>query len=223
MDNATQKYIRQGVKLSCALGYLPYGWCESTGTVTFDSSPRKRFYFLLQFLLFCGYLLYLNVRALYYSYADSEGITTSHRAEMQYVAAGYWTAVPFQLCSLIYYGRHHVFVNRYLNFQKELQAEWNASTAEVECKTVRSFNRGFLILGSFNIISNVSLIWRNPKAVNLITAMIPNVEKIPKFLLLPLTVIQFLLAPNPWIMGYFYVMFMIGLSADVCNKLQLMR
>ena len=66
-------------------------------------------------------------------------------------------------------------------------------------------------------------IWRNPKAVQLITAVIPNVEKYPKFALIPFAVIQLFVSAHPWVQAYFYMSLIVGFTVDVSNELELMR
>ena len=223
MNDSTVAHLRRATKVSRTLGYLPYKWCAATKSVIFDSSPRARALFFLQLCLYWSYLFYLNLRALYVTYVESEGTTASTRTEMQYIAVGYFAAVPFQLCSLYFYGQHHFVINKYFEFRRELIAEWNGARGGDRCKSASGFCRGTLCLTVVNILSNVMPIWTRPRAVNLITALIPGVEQLPKFLLAPFAILQFFIAANTWIMVYSYMTFTIGLVADVSNRLGLMR
>ena len=115
------KHIRRAAKLSAVLGYIPYGWSEKTGTITFIGNSWNRMYFLLQVLMYWAYVLYLALRAVYYTYYNRQGITVSGRTELQYIAMGHTNALPFQLCSLFFYGHLHIVMNRYLAFKKFFQ------------------------------------------------------------------------------------------------------
>ena len=111
MEPIAVKHIRKAAKLNAFLGYLPYGWSNKSGTITFRENPWQRIYFLLQLLMYWAYVLYLAIRAVYYSYYNPQGITASSRTELQYMAMGHMNAVPFQLCSLFFYGRHHTLLS----------------------------------------------------------------------------------------------------------------
>ena len=158
------------------LGYLPYKWSQRTGTVEFDRSSRRKVVFGLQVLLYWTYLLYLAVRAFYITYLKNHRVTASERIELQYMVVGHFGPVPFQVCSLCLYGRHHFVINQFLWFHRALRHEWKVSRGRAQYKSVNKFFRGLICLGLVNTFSNVSLIWRKPRAVNLITAEIPIVE-----------------------------------------------
>ena len=223
MGNLMKRHIRRGAKINSAFGYLPYGWSEENEVVTFDRSVKKRRIYLFQVFLYWTYVAFLSFRALYVTYIDSSGMSNSGRTYLQFSAVAHFGIVPFQICTLTFYGRLHVIINRYLAFQTELRAEWTARWKGKKFKSAHKFGRGMMILGSANTISNVMRIWRNPKAGNLITAVIPNLGKIAKWKLLPLAVVQFLHAAHTWVMAYLFMTFIMGLMADVSNKLELMR
>ena len=140
MDDITVKYLRFTVKTNRALGYLPYGWRRDTQTVTFDSSPWKRTWFLAHSLLIWPYIIHIDIRAIYVSFINSDGTANSSRTNIQFVAVGTWVIAPFQFCSLFYYGRHHVVINRYLKLRKELQEEWNTSRPLRKCISSSNFS-----------------------------------------------------------------------------------
>ena len=215
MDQSAVKCIKRGVRINSFLGYLPYGWSDKNDIVTFDNSPWKRAYFYFQVLLYWSFIALMTIRSMYVTYVNSEGVTMSSRTNLQFTAVGHCTIIPFQLCTLFMYGRHHVVINRYLLFRNDLRTEWNAIRPGVKCKSIRKFCRGVIWLASINILSNVSLILRKPKAVNLITSVIPNVDKWAKWKLLPFAVIQFFISAHPWTPGYFYVTFIMGLAATL--------
>ena len=72
-------------------------------------------------------------------------------------------------------------------------------------------------------MSNVSLVLRKPKAVNVNTLVLSEVENCSKRKLLPFFIVQFFISAYPWALGYHYVVFIMPLAADVVNKLELMR
>ena len=114
MDDLTVKYIRTAIKTSRVFHCLPFELHSETGQIAFDPSLKKKLPFLLQMVLFWSYLICLSTLALYVIYYDVERVSTSRKTEIQYVAVGYLIVLPFQLCSLVYYGRHHALINRYL-------------------------------------------------------------------------------------------------------------
>ena len=120
MDDIAVKHIRRAVKTSRIFCCLPFEWHSERGQITFDPSLKKRVLFLIQMGLFWSYLIYLSIRALYVTYYNSEGTSRSKKTEAQYVAVGYLIVLPFQLCSLMFYGQHHILINRYLLFQRSL-------------------------------------------------------------------------------------------------------
>ena len=223
MDQSTVKCIRRGVKLNSILGYLPYGWSNKDETLTFDNSAWKRCYFYFQFILYLSFIALMAIRSIYVAIYNSEGFTISSRTNLQFTAVGHCTIIPFQLCTVFMYSRHHVVINRYLLFRKQLMKEWNGVRPGHKARSVRKFCRSYLVLSSINVLSNVSLVLRKPKAVNVITSVIPNVENWPKWKLLPFAIVQFFISAHPWTPGYHYVVFIMALAADVANKLELMR
>ena len=223
MDNVTVKCIRRGLRINAFLGHLPYGWCDKSDTVTHTNHVWKRVYFYFQVLLYWSFVALMTVRSLYFTFFNADGMTLSSRTNLQFTAVGHMTIVPWQLCTVLLYGRHHVVINRYLMFRKDLSIEWNAIRPNEKCKSIRKFCRGVIWLGCINILSNVSLIWRKPKAVNVITSVIPEVENWGKWKLLPIGLIQFFISVHPYSVGYFYGAFMMAMAADVANKLELMR
>ena len=220
MDKSTVKCIKRVVRIHSLLGYLPYDWSNKNNTVIFDNSPWKRAYFYFQVVLYWSFISLMAIRSMY---VNSEGVTVSSRTNLQLTAAGHCTIILFQLSTLFMYGRHHVLINRYLLFRKDLRMEWNTIIPGIKAKSIRKFCRSVNWLASINILSNASLILRKPAAVNLITSVIPNVDKWAKWKLLPFAGIQFFISAHPWTPGYFYVAFIMALAADVANKLELMR
>ena len=223
MDQSAIKCIKRGLRINTFLGHLPYGWSNKDNTVTFTNNAWKRAYFYFQVLLYWSFVALMTIRSLYVSFAGDDGMTTSSRTNLQFTAVGHMTIVPWQLCTVLLYGRHHTVINRYLLFRKELRLEWNAMRPHEKCKSIRKFCRGVIWLGCINILSNVSLIWRKPEAVNVITSVIPGVENWAKWKLLPIGLIQFFISVHPYSVGYFYTAFMMAMAADVANKLELMR
>ena len=223
MDDNTPKYIRLGVKVSAFLGYFPYGWSEATGMLTFSNGPWRRLYFYAQICLYWSYLTVMSMRALYVTYVNSEGKTISSRTNLQYVVVGHLGPVPFQLRILYFYDSHHVVMNRYLLFRKQLREEWNVMRSSDRCKSIRAFCHRVMVLAGMSIVSNVMPTRKNPRAVHLITSMIPGAERWPKLMLFPFAIVQFLLTAHVYSDVYVFLSFMVAYAADVSRKLELMR
>ena len=223
MDRSTVKYLRVIVKTAIALGYLPHGWCDRTQSITFTSHRNRRITFILQILLFWCYLVMLGMRILYVSYDNREGITTSDKTNLQFALVAHMVALPFQLCSIFFYGHLHVLINRYLRFGEELRVEWHDYRPARKYQTVNKFCARAIVAGTLNVMSTVSMIWRSPRATNLITSVVPNVDQWPKWKLLPFGIAQFFISAHVWAPSLLHIFFMLGYAADVCNKMELMR
>ena len=223
MDDIAFIHIRAAIKLNAFLGYLPFGWSELSagGRVTFDGSVRKRIAFYAQICLFWSYLAFLTARAYCATYVTPE--TTSVRTVIQVYAVINYSPVMLQLCNVILTSQLRLVVNRYIIFSEELRLEWNRMKPKRKCKTARNFIRGVLVLATVNILSNLAPIWRNPKALNLLTSLIPGVERMPKWQLVPFAAIHFLILGHTWSVAYLHMSLIIGFTADVTNKLELMR
>lgn len=220
------RHIRRATKISSALGYLPYKWCDRAGRVIFDNRPQKRFWVFFQMSLYWSYLAYLAGRCLYVTYYNTGAMTSSSRTELQYVFVGHCSVLPIHVCSLYFYGHHHVVIRKYLMFRRELETEWKNTgkmSGQTKWKSSSKFCRRLVILAIFNTLSNWSPIFRNPKAVNQVTAVIPGVETIARWKLLPFAILEFFIFANPWFSYYFYFAFVMGLVAGVSNKLGLLR
>ena len=124
MEEPVVKHIRRAARINAIFGYLPYDWSKATGTVKFDSSPKKRIRFWFQIVLYWCYVVFLFARAIYVTFVNQKSMTTSKRIVLQYLTVSHCSPVPFQLCSLIMCGRHHVVVNRYLRFHHDVKSEW---------------------------------------------------------------------------------------------------
>ena len=181
MEGKTARHIRHAAKFNNAFGYLPHGYSEKSSAVTFDSSPKPRGLFLLQLFMYWSFVAYLSLRAIHFTDANTDGITISVRTHLQWTTtAAHYTVIPIQICALVFYGHQHGIINHYLKFQADLQVEWSARWPGKSYKSGHGFCRGLVILGVSNTLSNMMRIWRKPTAVNLITAIIPNVEQIEK-------------------------------------------
>ena len=112
--------------------------------------------------LFWSYLFYLDVRTLCFTYSDGPDISMSKKTEAQYVAVGYLVVLPFQLCSLMSYGQHHILINRYLLFQRSLKTEWNSSTRGFKSLSAKKFCNWVARVSVINALSNVSRVWVKP-------------------------------------------------------------
>ena len=225
MDDTTLRHIRRAVKLNSFLGYHPYTWSNHLGgRVTFDrKNRRKRLFFYFQLGLYWLNQLLLTIWALYVTFFHSEGTSVSTRIDNQYVAVGYFGSVTFQLCSFIFCSRLHVMLNHYLSFRAKLQVEWIRLKPKMKCESAVKFQRGLLVFGTVNTVSNVMTIWRKPQASNVITAFVPGVASMPKWTLFPFAVIQFFIQAHPWHSAYLYFTMTFGLTADMANALELMR
>ena len=223
MKPVTPRHIQRAAWVNSVLGYLPYKWCPETETVIFDSSWKRRFLYFGQVLLYWSYIAFLYGRVIYVNFVNGDGIPRSSKITMQYSAVSHCVSIPFQLSSILFYGRHHIVINRYLRFQKTLQSDWNSSRPGIKCNTAGKFCRGIIIVGTLNTFSNLIPMLRNPRAVNLITSAIPNVEQMPKWQLLPFAVVQFFIGAHTWVISYLYLSLVVGLVLDVANKLDMMR
>ncbi|CAG7656222.1 unnamed protein product [Allacma fusca] len=155
------------------------------------------------------------------AYTIKESASSPKAVGTFYIMTSYWILMAGQYSVSKFYGEHHIWINNFLDFLKDIQQHQKHSLSKLSDGYTTCQN--FLILVIFVFIADVWSCWTLPDAPFYISSMMPNPKILSKLELFPFVCLHIWIWAHQWSTMFFHVNTLVPYLVGLKNSLNILR
>ena len=137
LDEKALGLLQLATRWNYFIGTIPVSWRRSEIYVTFNSSWKRRCFFIFQLSLLLSYQSFVIIRWIYATYFDPTA-PDRQKVALQYIALSYMIPVPMQLLTFYHYEELHSLINMYFNHGRNFEGEVHGRTCSIKLSVFKN-------------------------------------------------------------------------------------